>query len=38
MVLGGMIRLLVQAGAKEVHVNFIVVEAFSPYIAILAKP
>ena len=38
MVLGGMIRLLVQVGAKEVHVNLIVVEAFSPYIAILAKP
>ena len=34
----GMIRLLVQAGDKEVQVDFIVVEAFSPYTAILDRP
>nr|XP_023913694.1 uncharacterized protein LOC112025273 [Quercus suber]XP_023913695.1 uncharacterized protein LOC112025274 [Quercus suber] len=33
-----MIRLPVQAGDEEVQVDFIVVEAFSPYIAILARP
>ena len=34
----GMIRLPVQAGDEEVQANFIVVKAFSPYTAILAKP
>ena len=34
----GMIRLLVQVGDVEIRVNFIVVEAFSPYTAILARP
>ena len=34
----GMIRLPVQVGDVEIQVNFIVVEAFSPYIAILARP
>ena len=34
----GMIRLLVQVGDEEVQVNFIVVEAYSPYTAILARP
>ena len=34
----GMIRLPVQVGDVEVQVNFIVVEAFSPYKAILARP
>ena len=34
----GMIKLPVQAGDKEVQVDFIVVEAFSPYTAILARP
>ena len=34
----GMIRLPIQTGDKEVQVNFIVVEAFSPYTTILAKP
>ena len=34
----GMIRLPVQTGNEEVHVNFIVVEAYSPYKAILARP
>ena len=34
----GMIRLLVQVGDEEVQVDFIVVEAFSPYAAILARP
>ena len=33
-----MIRLLVQVGDVEVQVNFIVVEAFSPYTTILARP
>ena len=34
----GMIRLLVQVGDKEVHANFIVVEAYFPYTTILARP
>ena len=34
----GMIRLPIQTGDKEVQVNFIVVEAFSPYTTILARP
>ncbi|XP_050280536.1 uncharacterized protein LOC126721528 [Quercus robur] len=34
----GMIRLLVQVGDEEVQVNFIVVESYSPYTAILARP
>ena len=34
----GMIKLLVQAGDKEVKVNFIVVVAYSLYKAILARP
>ena len=34
----GMIRLPVQARNKEVQVSFIVIEAYSPYTAILAKP
>ncbi|XP_030940942.1 uncharacterized protein LOC115965776 [Quercus lobata] len=33
----GMIRLPVQTRDKVVGINFIVVDAFSPYIAILAK-
>ena len=33
-----MIRLPVQAGDEEVQVNFIMVEVFSLYTAILAKP
>lgn len=33
-----MIRLPVQVGDKEVQVNFIMVEAYSPYMAILSKP
>ena len=33
-----MIRLPVQAGDEEVQVNFIVVEAYSPYTDILARP
>ena len=32
-----MIRLPVQAGDEEVQVSFIVVEAYSPYTAILAR-
>ena len=34
----GMIRLLMQVRDEEVQVNFIVVEAYSPYTAILARP
>ena len=34
----GMIRLPMQAGDEEVQVNFIIVEAYSPYTAILARP
>ncbi|XP_075640353.1 uncharacterized protein LOC142612114 [Castanea sativa] len=34
----GMIKLLVQAEGFEVQVNFIVVMAYSPYTAILARP
>ena len=34
----GMIRLAVQVGDEEVQVDFIVVEAFSPYTTILARP
>ena len=34
----GMIKLPVQVGDVEIRVNFIVVEAFSPYTAILARP
>ena len=34
----GMIRLPIQAGDEEVQVNFIVVKAYFPYTAILARP
>ena len=34
----GQIRLPVQAGSKVVEVSFIVVDAYSLYIAILARP
>ena len=34
----GQIRLLVQVGSKVVEVDFIVVDAYSPYIAIVARP
>ena len=34
----GMIGLPVQVGDEKVQVNFIVVEAYSPYTAILARP
>ena len=34
----GQIRLLVQTGSKTVEVDFIVVDAYSPYIAIVASP
>ena len=34
----GHIRLLVQAGADVVEVDFIVVDAFSPYTAIMGRP
>ena len=38
VVLKGQIRLPVQAGTDVVEVDFIVVDAFSPYIAIMGKP
>ena len=34
----GRIRLLVQAGSEVVEVDFIIVDAYSPSIAIMAKP
>ena len=34
----GQIRLLVQTGSETVEVDFIVVEAYSPYTAIVARP
>ena len=34
----GQIRLLVQAGSKTVEVDFIVVDAYSPYTIIVARP
>ena len=34
----GKIRLLVQARLEVVEVNFIVVDAYSPYTAIVARP
>ena len=34
----GQIRLLVQIGSKVVEVDFIVVDAYSPYTTIVAKP
>ena len=34
----GQVRLLVQTGSEVVEVNFIVVDAYSPYTAIVAKP
>ena len=34
----GQIRLLVQAGTDVVEVGFIVVDAFSPYTAIIGRP
>ena len=34
----GMIRLPIQIGPKIVEVNFIVVDTYSPYTAIIGKP
>ena len=34
----GQIRLLVQAGSELVEVDFIVVDAYSPYTVIVARP
>ena len=34
----GQIRLSVQVGSEVVKVDFIVVDAYSPYIAIVARP
>ena len=38
VILKGQIRLPVQAGLELVKVNFIVVDAYSPYTAIVARP
>ena len=38
VILRGQIRLLVQVGSKVVEVDFIVVDAYSPYTAIVARP
>ena len=37
VILRGMIRLPVQAGLEVVEVNFIVVDAYFPYTAIVAR-
>ena len=34
----GQLRLLVQAGSEVVEIDFIVVDAYSPYTAIVARP
>ena len=34
----GQVRLLVQTGSKVVEVDFIMVDAYSPYTAIVARP
>ena len=34
----GQLRLLVQAGTDVVEVDFIVIDAFSPYTAIVSRP
>ena len=34
----GQIRLLMQAGSEVVEVDFIVVDAYSPYTTIVARP
>ena len=34
----GQIKLSMQAGSEVVEVDFIVVDAYSPYMAIVAKP
>jgi len=38
VILRGQIRLPIQIGSKVVEVDFIVVDAYSPYTAIVAKP
>lgn len=38
IILRGQVRLPVQAGAEIVEVDFIVVDAYSPYTAIVARP
>ena len=34
----GQIRLLVQTGSETMEVDFIIVDAYSPYTAIVARP
>ena len=38
VILRGQIGLLVQAGSEVVEVDFIIVDAYSPYTAIVARP
>ena len=38
IILKGQIRLPVQTGSETVEVDFIVVDAYSPYTAIIARP
>ena len=38
IILRGQIRLPIQIGSKVVEVDFIVVDAYSPYTTIVAKP
>ena len=38
VILRGQIKLLVQASSEVVEVDFIMVDAYSPYTAVLARP
>ena len=38
VILRGQIRLPIQIGSKVVEVDFIVMDAYSPYTAIIARP
>ena len=38
VILRGQIRLPMQAGSEVVEMDFIVVDAYSPYMAIVARP
>ena len=38
VILKGQIRLSIQVGSKVVEVDFIVVDTYSPYTAIMARP
>ena len=38
VILKGMIRLPIQTGPEIVEVNFIIVDTYSPYTAIIGRP